>query len=189
MLHRLREAWVDEGAPPYTAPVEADETQWGGLRCNMSTGVRKALRGPPTVGKPARQTARLKRLVISVSTTVETVPAYQRARRYQRSRPCAGAGQPCLGGSWMRFQSQRHIAAGHLQMGTGAVVPTECPCEAKYPPTVSIDYALPANRSRPGTVGIRAALHDALPTQYAMRGSVFSGQSCVRTGAIAKKAS
>ena len=56
MLHRLREAWGEsDDLPPFSGPVEADETYIGGKRKNMSNAQRKELadtgRGP--VGKTA----------------------------------------------------------------------------------------------------------------------------------------
>ncbi len=55
MLHRIREAWADDGDGPFDGPVEFDESYFGGKRENMSNAQRKALkntgRGP--VGKTA----------------------------------------------------------------------------------------------------------------------------------------
>ena len=54
MLHRIREAWSgSDGNPPFTGPVEVDETYVGGKRRNMSTEKRKALTGRGPVGKVA----------------------------------------------------------------------------------------------------------------------------------------
>ena len=56
MLHRLREAWGEgEFLPPFSGPVEADETYIGGKRKNMSNAQRKALKGTGrgAVGKTA----------------------------------------------------------------------------------------------------------------------------------------
>ena len=54
MLHRIREAWSgSDGNPPFTGPVEVDETYVGGKRRNMSTGKRKTLTGRGPVGKVA----------------------------------------------------------------------------------------------------------------------------------------
>ena len=55
MLHRIREAWGDDGDEPFDGPVEVDETYMGGKRKNMSNAKRRELkdtgRGP--VGKTA----------------------------------------------------------------------------------------------------------------------------------------
>lgn len=53
MLHRIREAWGDEGDGGFQGPVEADETYVGGLRKNMSNRKRKGLTGRGPVGKTA----------------------------------------------------------------------------------------------------------------------------------------
>ena len=58
MLHRLREAWGEsDGLPPFSGPVEADETHIGGKQKNMSNAQRRALReaeaGRGAVGKVA----------------------------------------------------------------------------------------------------------------------------------------
>ncbi len=58
MLHRLREAWAENGGDPLLGgPVEADETYVGGRRANMSNKKRKELReagaGRGAVGKAA----------------------------------------------------------------------------------------------------------------------------------------
>lgn len=54
MLHRLREAWGEsDDIPPFTGPVEADETYIGGKRKNMPKSKRKALSGRGAVGKTA----------------------------------------------------------------------------------------------------------------------------------------
>ncbi len=55
MLHRIREAWVNESGGDFAGPVEVDESYFGGRRRNMSNSRSKALadtgRGP--VGKTA----------------------------------------------------------------------------------------------------------------------------------------
>ena len=56
MLHRIREAWGDDGGDePFDGPVEVDETYFGGKRKNMSNAKRKALSGTGrgAVGKTA----------------------------------------------------------------------------------------------------------------------------------------
>ncbi len=53
MLMRIREAWRVETDPPFTGPVEADETYVGGKRHNMSTKRRAELTGRGAVGKTA----------------------------------------------------------------------------------------------------------------------------------------
>ena len=56
MLHRIREAWGDDGGDePFDGPVEVDETYFGGKRKNMSKAKRKALAstGRGAVGKTA----------------------------------------------------------------------------------------------------------------------------------------
>ena len=53
MLHRLREAWDDNGAAPFSGPVEADETYIGGKRKNMPKSKRVELSGRGAVGKAA----------------------------------------------------------------------------------------------------------------------------------------
>ncbi len=44
MLHRIREAWADDGDGPFDGPVEVDETYVGGARRNMSSKKRKQLK-------------------------------------------------------------------------------------------------------------------------------------------------
>ena len=54
MLHRIREGWSGlSGNPPFSGPVEVDETYMGGKRRNMSTEKREALTGRGPVGKVA----------------------------------------------------------------------------------------------------------------------------------------
>ena len=57
MMHRIREAWGEDGGEPFDGPVEVDETYFGGKRKNMSNAKRKALReagaGRGAVGKTA----------------------------------------------------------------------------------------------------------------------------------------
>ena len=55
MIHRIREAWGDDGDEPFDGPVEVDETYLGGKRRNMSNARRKELAdtGRGAVGKTA----------------------------------------------------------------------------------------------------------------------------------------
>lgn len=55
MLHRIREAFGDEGGQPMQGPVEVDETYVGGRRRNMSNSKRRELKdsGRGAVGKAA----------------------------------------------------------------------------------------------------------------------------------------
>ena len=54
MLHRLREAWGEsDGLPPFSGPVEADETYIGGKRKNKSNAQRKAATGRGSVDMEA----------------------------------------------------------------------------------------------------------------------------------------
>ena len=56
MLHRIREAWGDDGDDePFDGPVEVDETYFGGKRRNMSNAKREGLTGTGrgAVGKMA----------------------------------------------------------------------------------------------------------------------------------------
>ena len=54
MLHRLREAWGEsDGLPPFSGPVEADETYVGGKRKNKSNAERKASTGRGAVDMEA----------------------------------------------------------------------------------------------------------------------------------------
>ena len=59
MLHRIREAWGDDGGAddPFDGPVEVDETCFGGKRRNMSNAERRELArikaGRGAVGKTA----------------------------------------------------------------------------------------------------------------------------------------
>ena len=57
MMHRIREAWGEDGGEPFDGPVEVDESYFGGRRKNMSNAKRKALReagaGRGAVGKTA----------------------------------------------------------------------------------------------------------------------------------------
>ena len=52
MLHRLREAWAQEGAGPFAGPIEVDETYMGGLEKNKHAK-DKIRAGRGTVGKTA----------------------------------------------------------------------------------------------------------------------------------------
>ena len=57
MLHRIREAWMDDDDDKFDGPVEVDESYFGGKRSNMSNAKRKKLKdegaGRGTVGKTA----------------------------------------------------------------------------------------------------------------------------------------
>ena len=54
MLHRIRETFTQEIAkPPFSGPLEVDETYMGGKRKNMSHAKRKELEGRGTAGKTA----------------------------------------------------------------------------------------------------------------------------------------
>ena len=57
MLHRIREAWGNDGKGPFDGPVEVDEAYFGGKRRNMSNAQRKTLAaegaGRGTIGKVA----------------------------------------------------------------------------------------------------------------------------------------
>ena len=55
MMHRIREAWGEDGEEPFDGPVEVDETYMGGKRKNLSNAKRKALAGTGrgAVGKTA----------------------------------------------------------------------------------------------------------------------------------------
>ena len=51
MLHRLREAWDESDAPPFSGPVEADETYVGGKLGHMHGDKRHRARQKPDLGK------------------------------------------------------------------------------------------------------------------------------------------
>ena len=54
MLHRIREAWINNGdGPTFSGPVEVDESYFGGRRRNMSKAKRAQLEGRGPVGKVA----------------------------------------------------------------------------------------------------------------------------------------
>ena len=53
MLQRIRKAFEDDDEPPFSGPVEADETYVGGKRKNMPKAKRKMLEGRGAVGKTA----------------------------------------------------------------------------------------------------------------------------------------
>ena len=53
MLHRIREAWSAETSPPYSGPVEADESYFGGQRHHMTPERRAQFHGRGIVGKTA----------------------------------------------------------------------------------------------------------------------------------------
>lgn len=51
MLHRIREAWSDKDTPPFTGPVEVDETYIGGKVGRMHADKRQAARKKKDYGK------------------------------------------------------------------------------------------------------------------------------------------
>lgn len=54
MLHRIREAWSKPTqSPPFSGPVEADESYFGGRRRNMPKAKRESLEGRGVSGKTA----------------------------------------------------------------------------------------------------------------------------------------
>ena len=81
MLMRIREAWSAEADAPYSGPVEADETYFGGKRHNMPKSKRKELEGRGTAGKTAvaglkdRATNRVTAKVVH-STNRETLQGF-----------------------------------------------------------------------------------------------------------------
>ncbi len=83
---RLRKALEDDGVSlPFTGPVEADETYFGGRRKNMHKSKRKGLTGRGAVGKTAvvgvkdRDTNRVSANVVR-DTTGETLRGFVEAR-------------------------------------------------------------------------------------------------------------
>ncbi len=85
MLHRIREAWSDEGNGSFSGPVEADESYFGGKRRNMSNAKRKVLAdtGRGSAGKTAvvgvkdRATKRVAAKVVE-KTDAETLQGFVR---------------------------------------------------------------------------------------------------------------
>ena len=82
MLHRIREAWTRNGnEPPFSGPVEVDETYVGGKRRNMSKAKRAQLEGRGPVGKIAvagikdRSSNRVQARVVS-DTQSETMTGF-----------------------------------------------------------------------------------------------------------------
>ena len=81
MLHRIREAWADDGEGPFYGPVEFDETYVGGKRKNMSNAKRKAAtgRGPvdmvAVIGAKDRATNKVNAKVIK-NTDRETLQGF-----------------------------------------------------------------------------------------------------------------
>ena len=74
MLHRIRQAWVDDDDDDFDGPVEVDETYMGGERKNKSNAERRAIReaklgrGPidkvPVVGIKDRETNEVRAEVV-----------------------------------------------------------------------------------------------------------------------------
>ena len=82
MLHRIREAWVDDSSDGnYAGPVEVDETYLGGKRSNMKAAKREALDGrgtkgkTPVVGIKDRASNRVRAKVVS-RTDAKTLQAF-----------------------------------------------------------------------------------------------------------------
>ena len=81
MLHRIREAWADDGEGPFDGPVEFDETYIGGKRKNKSNAERKGAtgRGPvdmtAVVGAKDRATNKVNAKVVT-STDAETLQGF-----------------------------------------------------------------------------------------------------------------
>ena len=57
MLHRIREAWTQEGDDNYSGPVEVDESYFGGKRANMSNAQRRELKDTGRGGMGSGKTA------------------------------------------------------------------------------------------------------------------------------------
>ena len=72
MMHRLREAWVQECKDPMEGPIEVDETYVGGLRKNMHGWKRRQFKGrgsagkTPVVGAKDRATGKVAARVVPV---------------------------------------------------------------------------------------------------------------------------
>ena len=70
MLHRIRLAWAGDDGPPFSGPVEVDESYFGGKRRNMSLSKRKSLtgRGPkdktPVVAIKDRRSRKVRAKVV-----------------------------------------------------------------------------------------------------------------------------
>ena len=70
MLHRIRLAWSGDDGPPFSGPVEVDESYFGGKRRNMSLSKRKGLtgRGPkdktPVVAMKDRKSRKVRAKVV-----------------------------------------------------------------------------------------------------------------------------
>ena len=84
LAHRIRETWEDE-TPPFSGPVEVDETYIGGKRKNMHAAKRRTLKGRGAVGKEAvagvrdRDTGKVSARVVS-DTDASTLQGFVRER-------------------------------------------------------------------------------------------------------------
>ena len=74
MIHRIREAWANNGDDGFSGPVEVDETYFGGKRGSMSNAKRKVLAGTgrgavgkvPVVGVKDRKSNKVSAQVVKV---------------------------------------------------------------------------------------------------------------------------
>ena len=91
LAHRIRETWEDQ-TPPFSGPVEADETYIGGKRKNMHAKKRRALKGRGAVGKEAvagvkdRETGKVSARVVT-HTDAGTLQRFRSGARAERGAP------------------------------------------------------------------------------------------------------
>ena len=120
LLHRIREAWVEDQAAPMPGPVEADETHVGGLFKNMHAKTRRARRKEPNRGKTIvagvrdRNTRRVHARVVAQADRA-TLQGFVRQHVEPGARLYTDEAAACKGTPGVVHESVNHSAGEYVR--------------------------------------------------------------------------